>query len=471
MIANAVVFASFSATMLLAQVTSTLVPEDPASVTTGTSGRSTSSSRSAAASSAQASRSSSTQAATTVTTQGSSSSEFAYFIPSGTTGTSGGTTNSSSTNSSRSAASSSKKDGSSSAAGGQPTGASTVQPSAPATTSTGTSGPGNGNSTKADSSSSAEKSASALSPDIRRRLTWDKIEEAVPVIPSIAEWKNPSDASRIDLGCFTEDGEWTDNRKECAANQQPFIQQLTIDGRNDDDKSSASSRSTAPSAAASSPASTNPEALAVQNDAPVRAAIDEEFVARQTRAAKIDGLTSSVLDAVASFDRLAQGSALPESAKATVRLRIANLRQLLANTDSLTVTEIDERLARAVREISGATDAVKESMKHAAQTAPVPSDADMTRVLSSLDRIVAAAPGAHDLLSSQNVRVLPEAVEALANARSALQKTHDSCASLSRCPSLPDTVTSLEYWRDAMRKSAGSRADLLGKIEAMISGQ
>ncbi len=318
---------------------------------------------------------------------------------------------------------------------------------------------------------SGGSSVSSLSDDIKSRLRWEKIEEIVPVIPSVKEWENPNDASRIALGCFTDEGEWSQKRDECAADQRPFVEQLTIEGRTDDDSGASSSRSVSSAAVSSMRPDATPEEREVQYDTPVRAAIDEEFLTREERVKKIDTLRSSILDAVASLSRIGQSSVLTTAAKTEVADNILGLRQLLLNIDAATVTDVDARIIQAQDRITAATLAAKKGTNPLTAGVRVPTDAEMAGVLAKLDRIVNAAPKAHEYIASQKFVITASATEALKNARTTLQKTRDSCSTLARCPSLPDTVTALEQWRDSMRQIVGSREDLLQKIDALISGE
>jgi hypothetical protein len=317
----------------------------------------------------------------------------------------------------------------------------------------------------------ASSSLAPLTTEVKERLVWENIAHVVPVISSITTWDNPTDASRIDLGCFTKNGEWTEKRTECAASQQPFVEQLTIEGRTDDDVSTAvSSRPVGAAASSVAAAPATPELREVRNDAPIRTVIDQDFVPDQKRASKLAGLRASVQDTVASLDRLMQSPLVSTEAKESLRQRSQRLQQGIADVDTLTISEIDARIEVTRKQIDEISIAVKEAVKPMDPAIRVPTDADIAAILAKLDRIVTAAPDAHALLTSQGLTVKSGAVEALASARLALQKTRD-CGSLSRCQGLPDTVTALEQWRDGMRLSAGSRTDLLQKIDDMIAAQ
>lgn len=192
-------------------------------------------------------------------------------------------------------------------------------------------------------------------------VLWDRIPSLIPGIGSMDEWVSPMHSAAVPLGCFTETGIWSTERKKCAPDQGPFLLRLTVQTRSDDDVPT--------------------DIPVIGGSAPTRERIDEllrqDFLSPEYETQRRKILTETVTSTLGALKTLT-GTDVPADLLAAVGEQQSAIRQQMTAIDTASAAQLDRIIAdmltriRTLQELLSAPADTPETMTGAGGTTAAP---------------------------------------------------------------------------------------------------
>lgn len=245
------------------------------------------------------------------------------------------------------------------------------------------------------------------------------------------------------LGCFTETGGWTADRSQCAANQKPYVQ---------------------PSVLGNDVREQQPEQL-IQPKI-IEDAIEAQFIPDARKAALIQNLLSSTVEAGGRISSILENPDLPDA----IRMKLEQQQEAL-RTVQHTASEPDQQSVRDLQHLADTVAIQLSSVQEATAAWHTETIAPPLSVMDKLDRIFTALPSIFGLLLQEKIPVESPVMDNYFSAQQIYDPLRSACmTSAETCGDLIQAINALEPVFATIRLSLekAERNDLEQQIDLFL---